>query len=187
MTTDKHDDGAMPKDSGHPPHLFYPPRTPRREIDWEKVDMRWMAGRSDNETRLSRFFVGVSDFLSRLKRRQPKAQAPFNAPVDQEPKPIAWPTDDEIAQIAKEVAERRAADETVRQELEQCSDADLEAIDAPRFMFLRHSDDQGFRARVTLRQRVAQELLDERAKAAGTCEPDLPHPASRPRRWWQAT
>ncbi len=67
-----HDD--KPEDGGHPPHLFYPSRVPRREIDWEKVDMRWMAGRSDNETRLYRFFVGVSDFLSRLKRRQHKAQ-----------------------------------------------------------------------------------------------------------------
>jgi hypothetical protein len=74
MTTDKHEDGTVQEDSGRPPHLFYPPRTPRREIDWENVDMRWMAGRSDNETRLYRFFVGVRDFLSRLKRRQPKAQ-----------------------------------------------------------------------------------------------------------------
>jgi hypothetical protein len=79
-----------------------------------------------------------------------------------------------------------AADVAMRQELEQCSDADLEAIEAPRFMFLRHSDDQGFRARVTLRQRVAKELLDERVKAAGTHQSDSSPPASRPRRWWQA-
>lgn len=62
---DSHDD--KPEDGGHPPHLFYPPKTPRREIDWEKVDMRWMAGRSDNETRLDRFFAGIGDFLRRLK------------------------------------------------------------------------------------------------------------------------
>lgn len=75
-----HDD--KPEDGGHPPHFYRPPRTPRREIDWEKVDMRWMAGRSDNETRLSRFFVGVRDFLSRLKRRQPKAQVNQLAEVE---------------------------------------------------------------------------------------------------------
>lgn len=68
----RHDD--KPKDSGHPPHLFYPPRVPRREIDWEKVDIRWMAGRSDNETRFDRFFGAIMGFLSRLKRRQHKAQ-----------------------------------------------------------------------------------------------------------------
>lgn len=67
-----HDDKH--EDSGHPPHLFYPPKTPRREIDWERVDMRWMTGRSDNETRLGRFFGAVMGFLSRLKRRQHKAQ-----------------------------------------------------------------------------------------------------------------
>lgn len=185
MTTDKHDDGAMSEDSGHPPRWVYA-KTPRREIDFETLDMRWLARHSEPETRLSRFFEAVTDYLDRRKLRKHKAQAQVNATVDQEPKPIAWPTDDEIAQIAKEVAERRATDETVRQELEQCSDADLEVIEAPRFMFLRYSDDQGFRARVTLRQRVAQELLDERAQAAGAYEPDLPHPAGRPRRWWQA-
>ena len=75
-----HDD--KPEDGGHPPHLFFPSKTPRREIDWEKVDMRWMAGRSDNETRLYRFFVAISDFLSRLKRRQPKAQVNQLAAVE---------------------------------------------------------------------------------------------------------
>ncbi|WP_306546510.1 hypothetical protein [Malikia spinosa] len=68
----RHDD--KPEDRGHPPHLFYPPRVPRREIDFETLDMRWLARHSEPETRLSRFFVGVRDFLSRLKRRQHKAQ-----------------------------------------------------------------------------------------------------------------
>ncbi len=72
VNTDKHDYGTIHENGGHPPHLFYPPRVPRREIDWERVGMRWMAGRSDNETRLYRFFLGIGDFLSRLKRRQPK-------------------------------------------------------------------------------------------------------------------
>ncbi len=61
-------------------------------------------------------------------------------------------------------AHEQTADAAVRQELGQCSDADLEAIEEPRFMFLRYTDDQGFRALVTRRQRIARELLAERAK-----------------------
>lgn len=69
----------------------------------------------------------------------------------------------------------RADDAAVRQELERRSDSDLEAIDAPRFMFLRYTDDQGFRARVTQRQRIARELLAERAKDGAD---DHPHDAA---------
>ena len=127
--------------------------------------------------------IGVVGSLLVAKRHQRKAQAADDAPVNQEPAPEAQPTADEIA---KQLAKRRAYEESMRLELEQCSTADLEAIESPRFMFLRYSDDQGFRARVTLRQRVAQELMDERARAAGTYQPDLPHPAGQPRRWWQA-
>ena len=50
--------------------------------------------------------------------------------------------------------------EAVRQEFKQCTDDELEAIVEPRFMF--RDSDPGFRARVTLRQRVARELLTER-------------------------
>ena len=71
MTTDKHDDGVKPFD--HPPRWFYA-KTPRREIDFDTLDFRWISHHSDRQTRLSKFFVAISDFLSRLKRRQPKAQ-----------------------------------------------------------------------------------------------------------------
>lgn len=70
MTTDKHDDGALPFD--HPPRWVYA-KTPRREIDFETLDMRWIARHSERPTRLAKFIVGFTDFLSRLKRRQPEA------------------------------------------------------------------------------------------------------------------
>lgn len=66
---------------------------------------------------------------------------------------------------AAELAERRALDAAVRQELEQCTDADLDDIaQGPIFMFKADCDPE-VRRRVTTRQRVAQELLDERAKS----------------------
>jgi hypothetical protein len=71
MTTDKRDDGAKPFD--HPPRWFYA-KTPRRELDFEALDFRWLARHSEPETRLDRFFAGIGDFLRRLKRRQHKAQ-----------------------------------------------------------------------------------------------------------------
>lgn len=58
---------------------------------------------------------------------------------------------------------------TVRHALEKCTDDELEAIEEPRFMF--RDSDPGFRARVTLRQRVAQELLAERRNATMRSEP----------------
>lgn len=136
----------------------------------------------------------VAGFLLVAKRHPRTAQATFNEhsvpTADDNAKALAerlaldvalFP---ELQPTAAELAERQAIDAAVRQELEQCSDADLEAIDAPRFMF-RDSDPE-FRARVTTRQRVARELLDERAQAAGIHQPDSSPPANRPRRWWQA-
>lgn len=138
--------------------------------------------------------IVVAGFLLVAKRHPRTAQATYNE--------HAVPTDEEIARAlaerlaldsamfpqlqpsAAELAERQALDAAARRELELCSDADLEAIDAPRFMF-RDSDPE-FRARVTTRQRVARELLDERAQAAGIHQPDSSPPANRPRRWWQA-
>jgi hypothetical protein len=173
-----HDD--KPEDSGHPPHLFYPPRVPRREIDWEKVDMRWMAGRSDNETRLDRFFGAIMGFLSRLKRRQHKAHATDEA--------HAVLTDDEITRAAAErlaldmalqqelqpsaaeLAERRALDAAVRQELEQCTDEELELLADLRIMFSTNCPPET-RARSTTQRRIAQELLDERAGCASSYQP----------------
>lgn len=180
MTTDKHDDGAAPEDSGHPPHLFYPPRTPRREIDWEKVDLRRMLVHTKEETRLDRFFVGVKNFLSRFKRRQSKAQATDEA--------HAVLTDDEIAKAvaeclaldmalqqelqpsAAELAERRALDAAVRQELEQCTDEELELLADLRIMFSTNCPPES-RARSTTQRRIAQELLDERADCASSYQP----------------
>lgn len=113
----------------------------------------------------------VAGFLLVAKRHPRTAQATFNE--------HAVPTDSQIAKAlaerlaldaamfpqpqpsAAELAERQALDAAVRQELQRCTDEELEAIDAPRFMF-RDSDPE-FRARVTTRQRVARELLAERA------------------------
>lgn len=180
MSTNKHDDGDVPEDSGHPPHLFYPPRTPRREIDWEKADMRWL-DHSKEETRLDRFFVVVRDFLSRLKRRQPEAQATYNE--------HAVLTDEEIAKAvaeclaldmalqqelqpsAAELAERRALDAAVRQELEQCTDEELELLADLRIMFSTNCPPES-RARSTTQRRIAQELLDERAGCASSYQPN---------------
>lgn len=68
---DSHND--KPEDSGHPPRWVYA-KTPRRELDFEAPDFRWLARHSEPETRLDRFFGAVMGFLSRLKRRQHKAQ-----------------------------------------------------------------------------------------------------------------
>lgn len=68
---DSHND--KPEDSGHPPRWVYA-KTPRRELDFEALDFRWLARHSGPETRLDRFFGAVMGFLSRLKRRQHKAQ-----------------------------------------------------------------------------------------------------------------
>lgn len=107
----------------------------------------------------------VAGFVLVAKRRQAKAQAPYNAPVDQELEPIAWPAEDPM-----ELAERRAFDATVRQELSQCTDDELEAVGEPKFMF-RADCDPELRRRITTRQRAAQELLDERAGYAARYQP----------------
>lgn len=73
----------------------------------------------------------------------------------------------------------------MRQALEQCSTAELEFLADLKFMFKDDCSPET-RARSTTRLRVAQELLDERVKAAGNHQPDSSPPASRPRRWWQA-
>lgn len=57
----------------------------------------------------------------------------------------------------------------VRHKLEKCTDDEHEAIEEPQFMF--RDSDPGFRARVTLRQRVARELLAERRNATMRSEP----------------
>lgn len=91
MTTDKHDDGAVPFD--HPPRWVYA-KTPRRELDFETLDFRWISHHSDPETRFSRFFGAIRDFLSRLKRRQPEAQV--NQPAENAEywdRPITYTTD----------------------------------------------------------------------------------------------
>lgn len=77
MTTDKHDDGAAPSD--HPPRWVYA-KTPRRELDFETLDFRWISHHSDPETRLDRFVGAIRDFFGRLKRRQPKIQV--NLPAE---------------------------------------------------------------------------------------------------------
>lgn len=69
---------------------------------------------------------------------QPQADAPVVQPLDQ-----------------------RAIYAAVRQELSSYSRADLKTIMEPRFIF-RDSDPE-FRARITLRQRVAEDILDGQA------------------------
>ena len=101
----------------------------------------------------------VAGFFLVAKRRQPKAQATYNE--------HSVPTADELAKV---LAERLALDTAVRQELEQCTDDELEAVGEPKFMF-RADCDPDVRRRVTTRQRLAQELLDERASYASRYQP----------------
>lgn len=79
----------------------------------------------------------------------------------------------------------QTGDAAMRQELAGYSREDLELLADLRFMFKDDCPPET-RARSTTRLRVAQQLLDEMAKAAGTYRSEPPHPASRPRRWWQA-
>ena len=180
MTTDKNEDGAVPEGSGHPPHLFYPPKVPRREIDWEKVDMRWMVPRADLENRPSRFFRGIGNFLSCLKRHQPKAQArnnEYSVPTaDDNAKALAerlaldaalFP---QLQPSAAELAERQALDAAVRRELEHCTDEELELLADLRIMFSANCPPET-RARSTTQRRIAQELLVERAGCAFSYQP----------------
>lgn len=81
--------------------------------------------------------------------------------------------------------DRQTGDAAMRQELAGYSREDLELLADLRFMFKDDCPPET-RARSTTRLRVAQQLLDEMAKAAGTYRSEPPHPASRPRRWWQA-
>ena len=104
--------------------------------------------------------VGVAGLIQVTRRHRRKAQATYDVPVDQEPELM---TDNEIA---KELAERRAFDAAVRQELEQCTDEELEAVGEPIFMFKADCDPK-FRRRITTRQRVAKELLAERSYQPG--------------------
>ena len=108
--------------------------------------------------------IGVAGVIQVARRHRRKAQATYDVPVDQKPELM---TDDEIA---KELAERLALDASVRQELEQCTDEELEAVGEPIFMFKADCDPE-FRRRITTRQRVAKELLADRAHQAGTQSP----------------
>ncbi len=100
--------------------------------------------------------IGVAGVIQVARRYQRKAQATYDE--------YSVPTADDIS---KALAERRALDAAVRQELEQCSDAGLDDIaQGPIFMFKADCDPE-VRARVTTRQRVAKELLAERSYQRG--------------------
>lgn len=122
--------------------------------------------------------VVVAWFLLVAKRRPRKAQATYNEhsvpTADDNAKALAERLALDVALFpelqpnAAELTERQAIDAAVRQELEQCSDADLDDIaQGPIFMF-KADCDPAFRARVTTRQRVARELLAERAYQPGS-------------------
>ena len=127
--------------------------------------------------------IGVAGVIQVARRYQRKAQATYDE--------YSVPTADDISKALAErlaldaalfpelqpseaeLAERRALDAAVRQELAQCSDAGLDDIaQGPIFMFKADCDPE-VRARVTTRQRVAKELLAERAHQTGT---QAPHP-----------
>ncbi len=97
------------------------------------------------------------------RRHHHKAQAP----AEQESEPMTWQLDE---------AADRALEAETRQELEQCSTADLQAVlDGSLFMFSRDAGGMEFRWRVTTRRRIAQELLDEHN---GVRRPDPENPVA---------
>lgn len=140
--------------------------------------------------------VVVAGFVLVAKRCQPKAQATYNE--------HSVPTADDIAEAlaerlaleaalfpkiqpsAAELAERQALDAAVRQELEQCADEELELLADLRIMFSSDCPPETL-ARSTTQQRIAQELLDERAGCAARYQPGTVAKPAAPAEWRSST
>ncbi len=63
-----HDEKQPDQTFDHPPRWVYA-RTPRRELDFETLDMRWLAHLGKEPTRLAALLETCRDFFDNLKRR----------------------------------------------------------------------------------------------------------------------